>query len=90
MLQAQESHTPLSFFQSAKLVKAIGEPLRALQELDNALRGMESGREQEATRGVIDLTIDHDGRHDDEEIKRVEGKVSFFVVKQGLLISRSN
>lgn len=37
MLQAQECRAPYTFYQSAKLVKASGEPLRALYDLDNAL-----------------------------------------------------
>lgn len=38
VLQAQQAGSSLSFLQSCKLVKAIGEPLRALQELDHALQ----------------------------------------------------
>lgn len=38
MLQAQQSKTPFSFIESAKLVKATGDPLRALHELENSIK----------------------------------------------------
>lgn len=38
MLQAQRRAAPDWFLESAKLIKAMGEPLRALQELEHALR----------------------------------------------------
>ncbi|KAF8897901.1 hypothetical protein BD779DRAFT_1608382 [Infundibulicybe gibba] len=38
MLQARQSQTQFSFMESAKLLKAEGEPLRALQELENSMR----------------------------------------------------
>ncbi|KAF8165694.1 hypothetical protein B0H34DRAFT_690087 [Crassisporium funariophilum] len=38
MLQAQQSKTPFCFIDSAKLVKAAGEPLRALQDLENSAK----------------------------------------------------
>ncbi|THH16411.1 hypothetical protein EW146_g4222 [Bondarzewia mesenterica] len=66
MLQARQSHTPFSFIQSAKLVKAAGEPLRALQELDNSIRASALG--EEAPGDVIDLT------GDDEESKQMKAK----------------
>ena len=50
--------------ESAKLIKATGEPLRALQELENSMRlfGLIDSE-------VIDLT------EDDEETKRMKAKV---------------
>jgi hypothetical protein len=51
--------------ESAKLVKAIGEPLRALQELENSMRLL--GLIQT---DVIDLT------DDDDETKKMKAKVS--------------
>ncbi|KAG1752448.1 uncharacterized protein EDB91DRAFT_1243215 [Suillus paluster] len=38
MLQAQHTNARFSFIESAKLVRARGEPLRALQELENSMR----------------------------------------------------
>ncbi|KAI0776189.1 hypothetical protein BD413DRAFT_469293 [Trametes elegans] len=38
VLQAQQCDTPFSFVESAKLVRARGDPLRALQELEKAMR----------------------------------------------------
>ncbi|TDL29365.1 hypothetical protein BD410DRAFT_710460 [Rickenella mellea] len=55
VLQAQEGETPHAFFQSAKLVKAAGEPLRALRELNNALMGEDSRRKSMAAQGIINL-----------------------------------
>lgn len=51
--------------ESAKLVKTTGEPLRALQELENSMRllGMIADKQD-----VIDLT-------DDDESKMMEAKV---------------
>lgn len=72
MLHAQESHTPLSFVQTAKLIKANGEPLRALQELDNSMRAKGYGDDAQAD--VIDLTEDSD------ETKIIKAKVSSFVM----------
>lgn len=37
MLQAQRRAAPYWFLESAKLTKAMGEPLRALSELEHAL-----------------------------------------------------
>ena len=37
LLQAEQADAPFSFIQSARLVKASGEPIRALQDLDKAL-----------------------------------------------------
>jgi serine/threonine-protein kinase ATR len=51
--------------ESAKLVKATGEPLRALLELENSMKllGLLGSH-------VLDLTIE-----DDEEAKKVNAKV---------------
>jgi serine/threonine-protein kinase ATR len=51
--------------ESAKLVKAIGEPLRALQELENSMRLLGL-----IETDVIDLT------DDDDETKKMKAKVS--------------
>jgi serine/threonine-protein kinase ATR len=69
MLQAQQNKTPFSFVQSTKLVKATGEPLRALQELENSIKLTEQV-EHPDDGIVIDLT------GDDEEIKRMKAKAS--------------
>ncbi|KAJ7156082.1 hypothetical protein C8R43DRAFT_884346 [Mycena crocata] len=65
MLQAQQSDTRFSFMESAKLVKATGEPLRALQELENSMRLL--GLIEDRT-DVLDLT------EDDNETKRMKSK----------------
>lgn len=66
MLQAQRADTPFSFIQSAKLVKASGEPLRALQELNKALEKTNMSVPSDA----IDLTLDAD-----PEITKMKAKV---------------
>ena len=38
MLQARQNGSRSTFIQSAKLLKETGEPLRALQELENTMR----------------------------------------------------
>lgn len=73
ILQAQECQVPLTFFQSAKLVRASGEPLRALHELDNALRAIARQQRPISSKGVIDLT--EDGDVEAYESQRVEAKV---------------
>ncbi|EIW76220.1 hypothetical protein CONPUDRAFT_158248 [Coniophora puteana RWD-64-598 SS2] len=57
MLQSQQTQLKFSFMESAKLVKAAGEPLRALQELENSMRlaGI-----LESKSDTIDLTNDTD------------------------------
>jgi len=65
VLQAQQNSARFSFMESAKLVKASGEPLRALQELENSMRLLGL-----IETDVIDLT------DDDEETKRLKAKVS--------------
>ncbi|KAG9317708.1 hypothetical protein JVU11DRAFT_1921 [Chiua virens] len=64
-LQAQQSNARSYFMESAKLVKATGEPLRALQELENSMRL--SGLMEDSD--TIDLTAD-----DDAELKRMRAK----------------
>ena len=57
MLQAQQCKVASCFLESARLVRASGEHLRALQELENYMRsaGM-LGQEREPPDDVIDLT----------------------------------
>lgn len=47
MLQAQRRAAPYWFLESVKLTKATGEPLRALQELEHALRSSSQTDDQE-------------------------------------------
>jgi serine/threonine-protein kinase ATR len=70
MLQAHQSNSRFSFMESAKLVKTTGEPLRALQELENAMRlhGL-----IEENRDMIDLT-------EDEEAKKMKAKVAYVLL----------
>lgn len=63
--------------ESAKLVKATGEPLRALQELENSMRL--SGLMEDPN--TIDLTADTDA-----ELKRMRAKASISLLA---LISES-
>ncbi|THH12376.1 hypothetical protein EW145_g35 [Phellinidium pouzarii] len=72
VLQARECQAPLTFFQSAKLVRASGEPLRALYELESALQATHVHRQSQAMQSVIDLT--EESQIDNKEIKRVEAK----------------
>lgn len=65
MLQAQQNNPAISFMESAKLVKASGEPLRALQELENSMRVLGIITDN----GVLDLT-------DDDDTKRRKAKES--------------
>jgi serine/threonine-protein kinase ATR len=65
VLQARQSNCRFSFVESAKLVKTTGEPLRALQELENAMRPLGL---IEKHSDVIDLT-------DDDEMKKMKAKV---------------
>lgn len=57
MLQAQQCKAAFSFVESAKLMKDSGEPLRALQELENSMRL--SGILEETNTSIIDLTKDN-------------------------------
>lgn len=66
MLQAQQSKTPFSFIESAKLVKATGDPLRALNELENSVKLL----------GLFDKdTVDIDLTSPDPETSRLKAKV---------------
>ena len=67
MLQAQQSKTPFSFIESAKLVKATGDPLRALHELENSVKLL----------GLFDKddTVDIDLTCPDPETSRMKAKV---------------
>ena len=67
MLQSQQSKTENSFMESAKLVKAMGEPLRALQQLENSMHS-ESLLDDDS---VVDLT----GYHND----KMKAKVSILI-----------
>ncbi|TFY78245.1 hypothetical protein EWM64_g5764 [Hericium alpestre] len=66
MLQAEQAHTPFSFIQSARLIRANGEPLRALHALQNSIRVAGLGADTPAD--VIDLT------EDDDETKQMKAK----------------
>jgi serine/threonine-protein kinase ATR len=67
-LQAQQRKERFSFMESAKLVKATGEPLRALQELENSMRllGLLDDKD------VLDLTAD-------DETTKMKAKVRVYV-----------
>lgn len=67
MLQAQQSKTPFSFIESAKLIKATGDPLRALHELENSVKLL----------GLFDKddTVDIDLTCSDPETSRMKAKV---------------
>jgi len=64
MLQAEQKKVPYSFIDSAKLLKASGEPLRALTELENSIKLLGLFDNQ-----VLDLTEDKDS-------ERMKAKVS--------------
>ncbi|KAL0950115.1 hypothetical protein HGRIS_010112 [Hohenbuehelia grisea] len=65
ILQARQSHLKYSFMESAKLLKATGEPLRALQELEHSMRQL----------GLIDTAADIDlTGEDDPATKLLKGK----------------
>ncbi|KAG1744270.1 hypothetical protein EDB19DRAFT_532270 [Suillus lakei] len=55
MLQAQYTNPRFSFMESGKLVRARGEPLRALQELENSMRilGFVDNNTVDLTREVV-------------------------------------
>ncbi|KAH7931163.1 hypothetical protein BV22DRAFT_1052917 [Leucogyrophana mollusca] len=65
VLQAQQSNVRFSFLESAKLVKVTGEPLRALQELENSMRLIGLIEDKSDT---IDLT------EDSTDTKRMKAK----------------
>jgi len=61
MLQAQRRAAPYWFLESAKLTKATGEPLRALQELEHALSSSPQVDDQEnpQSKAKVDTSIVH-------------------------------
>ncbi|KAI0751060.1 hypothetical protein C8Q80DRAFT_1099585 [Daedaleopsis nitida] len=59
ILQAQRSDAPFPFIESARLVRARGEPLRALQELENSMKLLGFLASQQGE-DVIDLTTSPD------------------------------
>lgn len=65
MLQARQNDASFYFIESAKLTKAAGEPLKALQELETFMKSL--GLLDNSP--VLDLTID------EEMISKVKGKV---------------
>jgi serine/threonine-protein kinase ATR len=71
MLQAQHSNAPFSFMESAKLVRARGEPLRALQELENSMHIL----------GLVDNSNTLELTRDDERSKRMKAKVQTYLSK---------
>ncbi|TFK55398.1 hypothetical protein OE88DRAFT_1622542 [Heliocybe sulcata] len=64
VLQAQQFHTPFAFSEGAKLTKASGEPLRALQELERFVNLQQLSGED-----VIDLTEEDDPKDDTRKAK---------------------
>ncbi|KAI6100243.1 hypothetical protein F5141DRAFT_1009738 [Pisolithus sp. B1] len=72
-LQAQQGGAPFYFMESAKLLKATGEPLRALQELENSMRLSGMGLVQQDT---IDLT-----EEDNEESKCLRAKAHILLAR---------
>jgi serine/threonine-protein kinase ATR len=62
MLQARQSSSQFSFIESAKLVKATGEPLRALQELEKSIR-------------LFDIVVSGGDEKDEDEMKKMKAKV---------------
>ncbi|KAI0353102.1 hypothetical protein OH77DRAFT_1497585 [Trametes cingulata] len=80
ILQAQRCNTPYSFVENAKLIRARGDPLRALQELEKAMRlsGFLPQERSQRPDDVIDLTIhvlrarymDHTDRFEDSRVCR--------------------
>lgn len=69
MLQARQCETPYSYIQSCKLVKANGEALRALQELDNAIKWAATNNM------VIDLTDEVQTVSEAQLERRMKAKV---------------
>ncbi|KAI0638446.1 hypothetical protein C8Q77DRAFT_1046895 [Trametes polyzona] len=62
ILQAQRCNTPYSFVENAKLVRVREDPLRALQELEKAMRlsGFLPSERSQRQDDMIDLTVDQD------------------------------
>ena len=72
MLQAQQAGAPFSFIQSARLVKASGEPIRALQELNKSL---ENSSFLSAQSDISDPTEEAD-----PEVARMNAKVFYYLL----------
>jgi len=70
VLQAVQNGAPFSCIESTKLLKATGEPLRALHELDNFIKDSRLFE-------VLDLTSD-------PEEDRLKGKVAFRTFSFGM------
>ncbi|KAG0703892.1 hypothetical protein DFH29DRAFT_981716 [Suillus ampliporus] len=70
MLQAQHTNARFSFMESAKLVRARGEPLRALQELENSMRIFGF-----VDNNTLDLT------REDELSKRMKAKAQILLAR---------
>ncbi|EMD40504.1 hypothetical protein CERSUDRAFT_44292 [Gelatoporia subvermispora B] len=60
VLQGRQSNAPFSFMESAKLIKASGEHLRALQDLDNSMKmsGIFDEQPNEQPRDAADSSRD--------------------------------
>lgn len=69
MLQAQQNKARFTFMESAKLVKVMGEPLRAIQELENSMRSLGLLDED-----ILDLT------GEDDETLQMKAKVGHNLV----------
>ncbi|KAG2060248.1 hypothetical protein BDR06DRAFT_872755 [Suillus hirtellus] len=70
MLQAQYTNARFSFMESGKLVRARGEPLRALQELENSMRLLGF-----VDNNTVDLT------REDEHSKRMKAKAQILLAR---------
>jgi serine/threonine-protein kinase ATR len=77
VLQARQWEAPYSYVQSCKLIRASGEALRALQELDNALPWSVSDDI------VLDLSDEDLG--EDSEDRKMKAKVSILCMVQGII-----
>jgi hypothetical protein len=75
MLQAQQNKARFTFMESAKLVKVMGEPLRAIQELENSMRSLGLLDEH-----ILDLT------GEDEETLQMKAKVRILLVSMMCLM----
>ncbi|KIK53267.1 hypothetical protein GYMLUDRAFT_77511 [Collybiopsis luxurians FD-317 M1] len=60
MLQSQQSKTENAFIESAKLVKAMGDPLHALQQLENSMQLHDLLKDEKKDPNVLDLTHEED------------------------------
>lgn len=64
VLQAQQSKASYSFIESAKLLKTSGEPLRALNELENSIKHLGLFDDQ-----ILDLTAEPDSNRMKAKVK---------------------